>query len=95
MQANFPSYNFFDPMTFFPAGANIQWGPVFPFIVTMACLVAGATTRQEIVSVAVLIPPLLGVILIPLVYLIGVRLHNRLCGIIAALLSCGHAGKFF
>ncbi len=48
MQANFPSYNFFDPMTFFPAGANIQWGPAFPFIVTMACLVAGATTRRKL-----------------------------------------------
>ncbi len=95
MQANFPSYNFFDPMTFFPAGANIQWGPVFPFIVTMACLVADATTRQEIVSVAVLIPPLLAVILIPLVYLIGVRLHNRLCGIIAALFLAVMPGNFF
>ena len=95
MQANFPSYNFFDPMTFFPAGANIQWGPVFPFIVTMACLVAGATTRQEIVSVAVLIPPLLAVVLIPLVYLIGVRLHNRLCGIIAALFLAVMPGNFF
>ena len=95
MQANFPTYNSFDPMTFFPAGATIQWGPVLPFIVTIACLVAGASTRQEIVSVAVLVPPLLAVLLIPLVYLIGVRLHNRLCGIIAALFLAVMPGNFF
>ena len=95
MQANFPSYNFFDPMTFFPAGATIQWGPVLPFIIAMACLVAGASTRQEIVSVAVLVPPLLAVLLIPLVYLVGVRLHNRFCGIIAALFFAVMPGNFF
>jgi dolichyl-phosphooligosaccharide-protein glycotransferase len=95
MQANFPAYSFFDPMTFFPFGETINWGPVFPLIITLASLAAGAATRQEIVSIAVLIPPLLAVLLIPLVYLIGVRLHNRLCGIIAALFLAIMPGNFF
>ncbi|MEI6292498.1 MAG: oligosaccharyl transferase, archaeosortase A system-associated [Methanomicrobiales archaeon] len=95
MLANFPSYNFFEPMTLFPVGQNIHWGPVLPFIITLACLVAGASTRQEIVSVAVLVPPLLGALLIPLVYLIGVKLHNRSCGIIAALFIAVVPGNFF
>lgn len=95
MLANFPYYNFFEPMTFFPLGQTIHWGPVLPFIVAIACLAAGASTSQEIASIAVLVPPLLGILLIPLVYLVGVRLHNRLCGIIAALFIAVVPGNFF
>jgi len=41
--ANFPGYAWFDPMTYYPYGTSIYWGPLFPLIIAVCCLVTGAT----------------------------------------------------
>jgi len=43
--ANFPNYAWFEPMTLFPTGQPVPWGPLFPTIIAIICLITGATTR--------------------------------------------------
>ncbi len=60
--ANFPNYAWFDPMTFFPKGMSVPWGSLFPTIIAVFCLMSGATTRSEIISMGLLIPPIISTI---------------------------------
>jgi hypothetical protein len=46
--ANFPNYGWFDPMTQYPHGSPIYWGPLFPTVIAVFCLIAGAATRPEL-----------------------------------------------
>jgi len=57
--ANFPNYSWFDPMSYYPIGTSIYWGPLFPTIIAVCCLIMGATTRPEIISIGLVIPPLM------------------------------------
>ena len=50
MVKNFPVYNWFDPMTAFPDGKVIDWGPLYPFIAALLSLVTGSTTQSGIIS---------------------------------------------
>src|SRR5271157_4141242 len=43
MVHNFPQNNWFDPMTGFPTGKIIDWGPLVPFISATASILIGAT----------------------------------------------------
>ncbi len=95
MVENFPSYPFFDPMTFFPYGYLVNWGPVYGYILTVFCILAGAATRVEIVRTAVFVPPLLAILTIPLVYLIGKKIHSTWCGIVSAAILAVIPGSFF
>ena len=58
--ANFPNYAWFEPMTLFPTGQPVPWGPLFPTIIAIVCLITGATTRPEIISMGLLVPPRYG-----------------------------------
>ena len=58
--ANFPNYAWFDPMTLFPTGSTIYWGPLFPTIIAVFCIITGSVTRPEIIATALVIPPLMG-----------------------------------
>ncbi|HUK92803.1 MAG TPA: STT3 domain-containing protein, partial [Methanomicrobiales archaeon] len=35
---NFPAYPWFDPMTLYPMGQTIYWGPLFPTIAAIVCM---------------------------------------------------------
>jgi dolichyl-diphosphooligosaccharide--protein glycosyltransferase len=65
MLANFPGYGWFDAMTLYPFGMSNFWGPLTIYFCSIACLIAGAATRPEIISTALLIPPLMAVIMVP------------------------------
>lgn len=93
--ANFPAYSTFDPMTFFPYGSRVNWGPVFAFFVTGACLITGAGSREEVARTAVLVGPLLATLLVPFVFLAGRKLGGWLCGMTAALFIAIMPGNFF
>lgn len=95
MVNDFPRYPFFDPMTFFPYGYLVNWGPVYGYILTLFCILAGAATREEIVRIAVFVPPFLAILTIVLVYLIGKRIHSTWCGIVAAAILAVVPGSFF
>ncbi|KAF5090261.1 Oligosaccharyl transferase STT3 subunit [anaerobic digester metagenome] len=82
--ANYPGYAWFDPMTAYPTGKEVAWGPLFPLITATLCIVAGAATRPEIVYVAAWVPPLLAAAVVPVVYLTGKTIADRTTGLVAA-----------
>ena len=55
--ANFPGYAWFDPMTLYPNGDVVYWGPLFIQVISVLCVLVGATTRPEIMVVASWVPP--------------------------------------
>jgi len=67
--ANFPGYGWFEAMTHYPTGTNIYWGPLFPIIIAVCCLITGAATRPEIIGMGLLVPPFMAAAIVVLMYL--------------------------
>ena len=65
MVNHFPQYDWFDPMTAFPTGKVIDWGPLFPFITAALCLITGATTHSAIIYVSSFVAPLMAALMVP------------------------------
>ncbi|WP_342679579.1 oligosaccharyl transferase, archaeosortase A system-associated [Methanofollis sp. UBA420] len=84
MAAHYPLYSWFDPMTAYPTGKEIGWGPLFPFIAATACVLTGATARPDFVYVAAWIPPVMAAAMVPVIYLLGRQLESWKTGIVAA-----------
>jgi oligosaccharyl transferase (archaeosortase A-associated) len=84
MVRDFPQYNWFDPMTAFPDGKIIDWGPLYPFIAATLCLITGATTRSGIIFSAGWVAPLIAVVMVPVMYQLGKTVWDGKAGIIAA-----------
>ena len=84
MVRNFPQYNWFDPMTAYPTGKIVDWGPLYPFVAATLCLLTGATTRSAIVFTSGWVAPLMAMIMVPVMYQLGRTLGNWKTGIIAA-----------
>ncbi len=93
--ANFPNYAWYDPMTFFPTGMSVPWGPLFPTVIAILCLVAGATTRPEIISTGLLIPPLMGVLIVVIMYFVGKICGDWKTGLLASGFTAVVSGQFF
>jgi len=71
-------------MTAYPTGKIIDWGPLYPFIAAIICLITGVTTRTGIVFTAGWVAPLMAVIMVPVMYYLGKTVWNWKAGIIAA-----------
>jgi len=84
MVQNFPHYAWFDPMTAYPSGKTIGWGPLMPLISSGICLLLGLTTRFELMYVASWIPPIFAALTVPVVYLVGLRLWDYKVGLVAS-----------
>jgi oligosaccharyl transferase (archaeosortase A-associated) len=84
MAANYPVYSWFDPMTAYPTGKEIGWGPLFPFLAATVCVLTGATTRPDFVYVAAWVPPVLAAAMVPTMYLLGRQVESWKTGIVAA-----------
>jgi dolichyl-diphosphooligosaccharide--protein glycosyltransferase len=93
--ANFPQYAWFDPMSLFPTGMSVPWGPLFPTIIATVCLITGATTRPEIISTGLLIPPLMGVIMVAVMYFVGKTCGDWKTGLLASGFTAVVTGQFF
>ena len=93
--ANFPSYAWYDPMTLFPVGMSVPWGPLFPTIIALFCIITGATTRPEIISTGLLIPPLLGVMIVAIMYFVGKTCGDWKTGLLASGFTAIVSGQFF
>jgi oligosaccharyl transferase (archaeosortase A-associated) len=93
--ANFPNYSWFDPMSYYPVGTSIYWGPLFPTIVAIGCLITGATTRTEIISIGLVIPPLLAALTVAAMYYIGKICGDWKTGILASGFTAVVTGQFF
>ena len=84
MVHHFPQYNWFDPMTAYPQGKQIDWGPLLPFLAAVLCLITGASTQSAIVSAAGFVSPVLAVLMVPVMYAIGKQLRDTMTGLVAA-----------
>ncbi|MCK9580691.1 MAG: oligosaccharyl transferase, archaeosortase A system-associated [Methanoregula sp.] len=93
--ANFPGYGWFEPMTNYPYGTSIYWGPLFPTIIAVCCLIAGAVTRPEIIGIGLLIPPLMGAVIVILMYFIGRAFGDWKTGLLASGFTAIVSGQFF
>ena len=93
--ANFPNYAWYDPMTNYPNGSPIYWGPLFPTVIAICCLLTGAATRMEIISVGLLIPPLMAVATIALMYFVGKTCGDWKTGVMSAGFLAIITGQFF
>ena len=93
--ANFPKYAWFDPMTTYPTGEIIYWGPLFTYISAILCIIAGAATRPEIIKVALFVPLLMAVAMVPVMYWFGRTLADLKTGLFAALMIAVISGQYF
>lgn len=92
---NFPNYAWFDAMTFYPYGDFIYWGPLFTYLCAFACILAGATTRPEIIAASLLVPPILATILVPIMYYLGKLCGDWKTGLLASGFTAIVSGQFF
>ena len=93
--ANFPTYAWYDAMSFFPTGMPVPWGPLFPTIIAIFCLISGAATRPEIISTGLLIPPLMGVLIIAIMYFIGKTCGDWKTGLLSSGFTAVVSGQFY
>src|SRR5208337_3297548 len=92
---NHLNYAWFDPMTFYPNGTNVYWGPLFPTIIAICCLITGATTRPEIISIGLLIPPLMAAAVTAIMYFVGKTCGDWKTGILASGFTAIVTGQYF
>ncbi len=84
MVHNFPQYNWFDPMTAYPAGKSIDWGPGLPFVTAVICIFTGAATQAGIITMAGFVSPLMAMIMVPVMYYLGTKIGDWKTGVTAA-----------
>jgi dolichyl-phosphooligosaccharide-protein glycotransferase len=84
MVHHFPQYNWFDPMTAYPGGKVVDWGPAYPFLATVFCILTGAQTQSAIIAAAGYVSPLMAVLMVPVMYCLGTIISDRKTGIAAA-----------
>jgi oligosaccharyl transferase (archaeosortase A-associated) len=95
MLAQFPGYAWFEPMTLYPTGTTIYWGPLFPTILAVFCLATGAATRPEIISVSLLVPPLMAAATVIVMYYAGRVFGDWKTGLLASGFMAAVSGQYF
>jgi oligosaccharyl transferase (archaeosortase A-associated) len=93
--ANYPTYAWFDAMTLFPTGQNVPWGPLLIWMTSTLSILAGASTRNEIIGVALWVPPLLAAFMVPVTFLLVRKIWDWKAGIAAAVFIAFIGGQFF
>jgi dolichyl-diphosphooligosaccharide--protein glycosyltransferase len=93
--ANYPNIAWFDPMTYFPFGQPMHWGPLFPFLGATISLLFGATTRTEIISVTLFIPCAMAALMVPVIYLLVRKVADWKAGLAASFFIAIVPGQFF
>jgi len=93
--ADFPGYAWFDPMTFYPHGTGIYWGPLFPLITAACCLVTGAATRPEIIGTALLVTPFMAAATVILMYFTGRAFGDWKTGVLASGFTAIVSGQIY
>ena len=92
--ANNFGYIHFEPMTLYPTGQEIHFGPLFTTICAVVATLAGAGTRPEIIDAAGWIPALLGAVMVPIMYWFGSRIGNWKTCLISALFIAVIGGQY-
>jgi dolichyl-diphosphooligosaccharide--protein glycosyltransferase len=95
MVHNFPDYSWFDPMTAYPVGKSIDWGPLLPFIASGICILFGMTSRPEMMVAASWTGPLFAALMVPVLYFLGKHIWDRKAGLVSAGLITCLSGLYF
>ncbi len=95
MLAQFPGYAWFEPMTMYPVGTPIYWGPLFTTILSVFCLITGASTRPAIIASCLLVPPLLAAVTVVVMYYTGRVFGDWKTGLLASGFTAIICGQFF
>ncbi|MDD1675016.1 MAG: oligosaccharyl transferase, archaeosortase A system-associated [Methanomicrobiales archaeon] len=95
MRANAFGYAWFDPMTLFPIGSTIYWGPMLIYLITALCAITGVTARADVIYTALIVPPIIAAAMVPVMYYIGKTLSDWKTGLFAAALIAVVSGQFF
>jgi len=93
---NYPGRMFFNPMTNYPNGSYIHFGPLFDQMMAITSLFLGmGNPSQELVNtVGAYFPTVLGALTVIPVYYIGKHLGGHKTGILAAILIAFAPGQF-
>jgi dolichyl-diphosphooligosaccharide--protein glycosyltransferase len=95
MVHHFPQYNWFDPMTAYPTGKFVDWGPLYPFVAAILCLIFGASSQASVISVSGIVSPLLAALMVPVVYSLGKTIWDWQTGLVAAGLAAVISYHYF
>ena len=91
---HFPSQIWFDPMTNFPQGKPIDWGPFLPWIGSLLCRATGLTTPETMIPLVSWIPVVCFVLTIPVGYFLGRTIYDQKTGVITVLILTVLPGNF-
>ena len=92
--ANNFGYIFFDPMTLYPTGQEIVWGPLFTYIASFFAIIAGAVSRVDVITAVSWAPAVLGALMVPVMFFLGKRIGDWKTGLISALFIAVIGGQF-
>ena len=94
--ANYPERMFYNPMTNYPYGSYIHFGPLFDQMIAIPALILGlGHPNSELVNtVGAYFPAVLGALTVVPVYYIGKYLGGHKTGILAAILIAFAPGQF-
>ena len=93
---NYPHRMFFDPMTNYPNGSYIHFGPLFDQMMAITSLILGMghPSSHLVDTVGAYFPAVLGALTVIPVYYIGKYLGGHKTGILAAILIAFAPGQF-
>lgn len=87
----------FDPMTYFPHGTPLHFGPFISWTITLISYILGLghPSMHLVEVVGALLPAVLGTLLVIPVYLLGREIGGRSCGLISSLIVVVLPGQLF
>ncbi|WP_275948901.1 STT3 domain-containing protein, partial [Methanosarcina sp. DH2] len=93
---NYPNRMFFNPMTNYPNGSYIHFGPLYDQMMAIASLFLGlGNPGQDLINtVGAYFPAVLGALTVIPVYYIGKYLGGHKTGVLAAILIAFAPGQF-
>ena len=93
---NYPHRMFFNPMTNYPNGSYIHFGPLFDQMMAVTSLILGMghPSSQLVNTIGAYFPAVLGALTVIPVYYIGKYLGGHKTGILAAILIAFAPGQF-
>jgi dolichyl-diphosphooligosaccharide--protein glycosyltransferase len=93
---NYPQGIFYNPLTHYPHGAFIHFGPLFDHMIALTALLIGfGNPSTELVNViGAYFPAVMGALIVFPVYFLGKHLKDRKTGVIAAILISIAPGQF-
>jgi oligosaccharyl transferase (archaeosortase A-associated) len=78
----------FDPMTYFPHGTSLHFGPFNSWAITISSYIFGLghPSMHLVEVIGAFLPAILGVLLVFPVYFIGKEIGGKSCGLVSALI---------